>query len=160
MFYTNPAKAYQDARGANNQSGVEGLALKHILQDFDISAVTENLRRDGFEVEQWLTHMWHDGEDFLAKRCRLTEKLGIPSNEHNSWSKRLGLDVNQPDENIVQLYWSVIVDGKWPPLICDLFKETTVTLEVFPSPNSTSIISLSRTQFSYIVSIQDGVACP
>jgi len=136
--------------------------LGHIPEGpyFDIGAVTKNLRRDGFQVEQWLTHAWRDGEDFLAKRCGLTEKSGSPSNQSAHWSKRLGLDVNQPDENVVQLYQSVVVDGKWPPAICDLSEETTITPQVFPCRNPTSVVSLSRSKFGYVVSIRDRVTRP
>jgi hypothetical protein len=116
-----------------------------------------HLRNDCFNAARWLTLAWRDGEDFVAKRSGLTQLSGTPTKQKPSWSKKLGFQVDQPDENFVRLYEAVVFQHKWPPTICDLSPEIATSPDVFPSPNPNNLLALSRTDFGYVVAIHDGV---
>jgi hypothetical protein len=136
--------------------------LHHIpnAPSFHNDAVTNHLRNDRFNVEDWLTTMWRDAEDFLAKRSGLIELSRTPSTEKTFWSKKMGLETGQPDENVVHLYNAVVSHRSWPPIICDLSPETTLTPHVFPSQNPNNILTITFTNFGYLVDIRDGVTRP
>jgi len=85
---------------------------------------------------------------------------GTPCGEKSYWSRKLGLPPGQPDENLFHLYEAVVSRCEWPPNICDLSPETTLTPETFPSPNLTNLLTLSSTEFGYVVDIQDRVTRP
>jgi hypothetical protein len=104
--------------------------------------------------------MWRDAEDFLAKRSGLIELSRTPSTEKTFWSKKMGLETGQPDENVVHLYNAVVSHRSWPPIICDLSPETTLTPHVFPSQNPNNILTITFTNFGYLVDIRDGVTRP
>lgn len=164
-FFRNLANASllnKPSCGSTAPEDNASIPLDHIPKDpfFHNDAVISVLRDGHFKVPHWLLLGWLDGEDFLVKRYGLIELSGTLAQEKALWIKRLGLKAAQPDEHIVTLYNDVVLHQKWPPAICDISPETTTNFGIFPSPNPSNILSVTRTNIGYVLSIQDGVIRP
>ena len=120
----------------------------------------DHLRSDHFNVPDWLIRAWRDAENFLAKRFGLIDLSGTLHQEKSYWSRNLGLPPAQPDENLFYLYEAVVSRHKWPANICDLSPETTVSPGIFPSPNSANLLTLTSTDFGYVITIHDSITRP
>ena len=102
---------------------------------------------------------WEDDKGFLAKRYGLVEVSDVLSEKKRLWNKKIGLKPAEPFQAIVQFYESVVNKRSWPPS-CDLSPEATSAHNTFPSPNPANVLALTKTEFGYVVAIQDGVARP
>lgn len=105
-----------------------------------------------------LTFVWLDDRHFLASRYGL-EGSDVLSGERRIWNKKIGLKPADPFQDVVQLYTDVVSQRSWSS-ICDLSPEIRHAPGVFPSRNPADVLVLTKTQFGYVVAVQDGVARP
>lgn len=158
----DPLQLDEDRLGLLDPEDNGGIPLAHICQQpfFSNQSVVNFLADLPSQASSQDIADWRDAEDFLAKRYGLTDQLGKEDKtKRNPWSKRLGFNIEFPDEYAVQLYSSVL-ENSWPPLICDLSEDIVSTPEVFPSSNSNNILSVSESSFGYVVEVKDGETRP